>query len=286
LPAGENGDVSGVEALADPIVRDVLHRGRQLYVAVTTQAGPHVTPELYAVGDDRLWFWTAHDTLKAKVLGDGEVAGVLVRVGDRVVLASGPTQRIDLRSPGSVPSALGDLARAGRATVDFGLRNAADLGAFASDFVKGRLGRSVPPRRVLIALAPERVALLDAGRVLESWGAWEAVAAVGTWALAGDEGAVVAWHSAAGPLALPARAQADGRTAWLPSAVVALAGPPVDDGAAIVVDRYVAPGPAAKEGLLVRGRATLTDEGDKVRLDVDPERETAWSGVVTKTTKR
>jgi hypothetical protein len=68
--------------------------------------------------------------------------------------------------------------------------------------------------------------------------------------------------------------------------VVALAGPPVDDGAAIVVDRYVAPGPAAKEGLLVRGRATLTDEGDKVRLDVDPERETAWSGVVTKTTKR
>ena len=52
-----------------------LKEGRQAYVAVPSKQGPHVTPELYAWSDGRLWFAAAAGTVKSNVLkreGDWE----------------------------------------------------------------------------------------------------------------------------------------------------------------------------------------------------------------------
>ena len=50
----------------------------------------------------------------------------------------------------------------------------------------------------------------------------------------------------------------------------------------IVVDDYVAPGPAAKEGTLLRGTGTLRPGG---RVEVEPDRTTDWHGVTSQTSR-
>jgi hypothetical protein len=64
------------------------------------------------------------------------------------------------------------------------------------------------------------------------------------------------------------------------------AGLGVGDGeapACLAVDDYVAPGPAAKTGLLRRGAATPTADGGAVRLDLVAARDTTWDGAETRT---
>lgn len=273
-----------MDLLAEPAARSIVEQGRHLYVAVGAPAGPHVTPELYSAADGRLWFWSAHDTVKAKALREHPRASALVRVGDRSVIVSGRTERFDPRDVTALPRALRDPLAVGRATVRFGLRNAADLGAFATDLARGRLGRSLPPRRVLFGLRPTRLAVVDAGTVLLALGDWAHPAPVeGQPVTRGDRAAVLAWETDGGPLALPGRLDADGDRAWLAPALAGVAGLPSPARVAVVVDDYVAPGPAAKEGRLLRGTGTIGEGG---RVDLVPERETAWKGVAASTTKR
>jgi hypothetical protein len=273
-----------MDLLAEPAARSIVEQGRHLYVAVAAPAGPHVTPELYSAADGRLWFWSAHDTVKAKVLREHPRASALVRVGDRSVIVSGRTERFDPRDVAALPRALRDPLAVGRATVKFGLRNAADLGAFATDFAKGRLGRSLPPRRVLFGLRPTRLAVVDAGTVLLALGDWAHPGPVdGEPVTRGDQAAVVAWETEHGPLALPGRLDADGDRAWIAPALAGVAGLPPSARVGFFVDDYVAPGPAAKEGRLLRGTGTLGEGG---RVDLVRERETEWKGVSASTRKR
>lgn len=273
-----------MDLLAEPAARSIVEQGRHLYVAVAAPAGPHVTPELYSAADGRLWFWSAHDTVKAKVLREHPGASALVRTGDRSVIVAGRVEGFDPRDVAALPRALRDPLAVGRATVRFGLRNAADLGAFASDFARGRLGRSLPPRRILFGLRPTRLAVVDAGKVLLALGDWaHAAPADGPPVTRGDEAAVLAWETEDGPLALPGRLEAGGTTAWLPTALAGVAGLPSPARVGVVVDDYVAPGPAAKEGRLLRGTGTIGEGG---RVDLVAERETEWKGVDASTTKR
>jgi nitroimidazol reductase NimA-like FMN-containing flavoprotein (pyridoxamine 5'-phosphate oxidase superfamily) len=46
----------------------LLRRGTLVYVAIGTTTGPLVTPVLYGVTGDRIWFLTNRHALKAKVL--------------------------------------------------------------------------------------------------------------------------------------------------------------------------------------------------------------------------
>jgi hypothetical protein len=242
--------------LEDPDVRSTLELARQLYVAVIAPAGPHVTPELYAVADGRLWFWTAHTTVKAKVLADDDrVAGVVLSP-ERAVVLHGRAERFDPKDLRAVPRALRQPRAIGEATLRFGLRNAADLGAFATDYARGRLGRSIPPRRVLVGIRPEAVEVVDVPR---------------------GRLAVLAWATDAGVRAAPCALDEDDTHV---DATVDLA---PNTPVAVVVDDYVAPGPAAKEGTLLRGTGSPTDDG---RIVLDAERITDWRGVATATTKR
>ncbi len=144
-----------------PEMQSVLNEGRQAHVAVVSKDGPHVTPELYAATRNDIWFLVAATTLKARVIPKNDRISALVRAGGRAVLLSGTPATYDVRSPNDIGRAVTD-AEVAKALSGFLLRNAGDLAAFAKDTLTGRLGRKLPPRRVLIRLRPTRAALLDA----------------------------------------------------------------------------------------------------------------------------
>jgi Pyridoxamine 5'-phosphate oxidase len=250
----------------DPEARSIFAEGRQLYVGVLTKNGPHVTPELYAAVGDDLWFATAASTLKLKaVRRDGRMAA-MVRVGSRAAIVYGAAKEYDAANPVALRGNARDAMKALQAVGAFTLRNAADLGGFARDLVAGRLPSRKPPRRVLVRLRPETSAVVDAA------------------GLPGDRDAVVGWSVDGHPLVLPARCDDAMDTAWVPAALPAPLA--VRDGAApacLAVDAYVAPGPAAKTGLLRRGTATATRQQDVVRLEMAVERDTTWDGAETRT---
>ncbi|HET6818733.1 MAG TPA: pyridoxamine 5'-phosphate oxidase family protein [Mycobacteriales bacterium] len=250
----------------DPEARGIFAEGRQLYVGVVTKNGPHVTPELYASLGDDLWFATAATTLKAKaVRRDGRV-GAMVRVGSRAAVVTGEAEEYDVADPLALLGNARDAMKALQAVGAFTLRNAADLGGFARDLVAGRLPSRKPPRRVLVRLRPDHSAVVDAG------------------GLPGDRDAVLGWSADGAPLVLPARCDDAMQTAWVPGALppqLAIGGEPA--AACLAVDAYVAPGPAAKTGLLRRGTATPTREQDVVRLELQSQRDTTWDGAETRT---
>lgn len=250
----------------DPEARGIFAEGRQLYVGVVTKNGPHVTPELYATVGNDLWFATAASTLKVKaVRRDGRMAA-MVRVGSRAALVTGVAEEYDVADPLRLAGKARDGWKALQAVGAFTLRNAADLGGFARDLVAGRLPSRRPPRRVLVRLRPQATAVVDVA------------------GLPGDRDAVVGWSDDGCPLVLPARCDEMLETAWVPRDLPV--GLSISEGAApacLAVDAYVAPGPAAKTGLLRRGTASASREQDVVRLDLDAARETTWDGAETRT---
>jgi hypothetical protein len=137
---------------------------------------------------------------------------------------------------------------------------------------------------VLVGVQPGRVAVLDGGAVVLALGGWADPEPTATAAPAGGgQDAVVAWETGDGPVALAGRADPDDHAAWLAPATVALAALPSPARVGVVIDDYVAPGPAAKEGTLLRGTATLHPDG---RVAVEPDRTTDWQGVTTRTSRR
>src|SRR5690606_38202448 len=120
------------------------------------------------------------------------------------------------------------------------------------------LGWRPPPPRTLFALAPEAAAVVENDAVTAGWGGWELVtgrrpAPAGAADVpAGGDPAVLALP---GPAAVPARWFPDDGRVHVPDGLLDLLG--VGDGEvelSVVVDAYTAPGPAAKTGVLVRGR--------------------------------
>lgn len=267
------------DLLLDPRIRSILGEGRQAFVAVAAKRGPHVTPELYAVADGRIWLASAASTLKVKVLDRRPTASVVVRVGNRAAVIAGEVEAFDPFDASGLVRATRRAPSVVRALAHFGLRNASDLAGFAVDAVRGQAGRP-PGRRVLIALEPARVALVEGGNVAGAWGDWPGAvdADAPAWDGNGSD-AVVGWASDAGPLALPANWDPEGETASVPPALATLAGLGTKAPACVVVDEYGGPGPAAKQGVLLRGDATR--DGGSIRFSV--ERVTTWDGIDTDT---
>ena len=269
------------DLLLDPRVRSVLGESRQAFVAVATRNGPHVTPELYAVEGGRLWFASAAETLKVRVVEKRPHAAAAIRAGDRSVVVAGTVESFDPFDPRAIARAARQGPAVAKALGQFGLRNAPDLAGFVADTVRGRLGRRIPGRRTLLALTPDRVALTGSGAVDGAWGAWSS-ARTGT-EVAGDAGpgidAVVGWEAEGGVLALPARWDPSSGTAQVPAALLDLVGVRGSARACVAADEYGGPGPAAKSGLLLRGEGRR--EGSVVHIEAD--RVTAWDGVETAT---
>ncbi|HVF75007.1 MAG TPA: pyridoxamine 5'-phosphate oxidase family protein [Acidimicrobiales bacterium] len=272
-----------IDPLTHPLVAGVLAEGRQAYVTVAASGGPHVTPELYAVDGGRLWFFAAAGTLKARLLPRRPSVAVLVRAGGRAVAMVGEVAAFH---PAALPP-MADVLRAPAAVARYSLRNAVDLAGFASDLARGRLGWRVPQVRVLFSVRPTGVALLDGFAVREQWGSWPgscgSAASTDVAQSSAAVGAVVALGWGDGSLlALPGRWHQDDSRAQVPTDLLALAAAPSPVDAAVVVDDYGAPGPAAKRGVMLRGSAVVEDDG---WLTVDADRTVLWDGIETGTVK-
>ena len=268
------------DLLLDPRVRSVLGESRQAFVAVATRNGPHVTPELYAVEDGRLWFASAAATVKVRAVEKRPHAAAAIRAGDRSVVVSGTVESFDPFDPRALARAARQGPAVAKALGQFGLRNAPDLAGFVADTVRGRLGRRVPGRRTVLALTPDRVALTASTTVEGAWGAWPNASAATE---VGDPGegidGVVGWETDAGVLALPARWDASSCAAHVPAALLDLAGIDGSARACVAADEYGGPGPAAKSGLLLRGHGRR----DGALVHIDADRVTSWDGIVTAT---
>jgi hypothetical protein len=189
-----------------------------------------------------------------------------VRVGSCAAVVTGEAEVYDVADPVRLVGQARDGWKALQAVGAFTLRNAADLGGFARDLVAGRLPSRRPPRRILVRLRPKASAVVDVAR------------------LPGDRDAVIGWSDDGCPLVLPARCDDAMETAWVPGNLpAALSVGESTSPACLAVDAYVAPGPAAKTGLLRRGTASPSREQDVVRLDLDAHRDTTWDGVETRT---
>lgn len=256
-------------------VVSALAEGRQAYVAVESAKGPHVTPELYAWSNGALWIAAASTTLKARVLAHRRYAAVVVRLAGRDVMMDGPVSIFDVRKPTEILFRLRHVPEAVAAGARFALRNAQDLVAFAGDAVTGKIGLRVPPVRILFALRPRRVLLIDGETVVGAWG-WdgEAMADGELEVPAGNERCVAAFP---GPIAIPCRWFPEEQRIFIPPQLLALANPQLQSPIAFVVDDYRAPGPAAKWGRLHRGIGQASTKPGYV--DIISNEVVEWNGV-------
>jgi hypothetical protein len=276
--------LTGSVATSDPgrgtfpdAMLSTLEEGRLAYVAVPSARGPHVTPELYAWSGGRLWFAAASTTVKTRALQRTATAGALVSIAGRAVVLSGTVEAFDARDPGGVARQLRRWPDVIRAMARYTTRNAPDLLAFLGDAGTGKLGVRLP-MRVLFALTPSSAAHIENDAVVTGWGEWSPSRAGGSETVpTGGEPAVAAFP---GSLVLPVRWFPEQQVLHAPRGLLGLLD--VDDvfDVGIVVDDYRAPGPAAKRGTLVRGRARLVGD-DPGFVEVEPEVLVHWTGVET-----
>lgn len=260
--------------------RSVIEEGRQAYLTVRSQRGPHVTPELYAWSNGRLWFAFSTTTVKSKVLRGDPVAAAVVVLAGRSLLLRGEVELFDPRRlvhnaahPGRLP---GVAAAAGR----YAVRNAADLFAFVGDAGRARMGLRPPPLRVMAALRPDATVMIDGDEVVTGTGGWSKVDRDVLNVPPGGQQVVVGLP---GPAAVPGRWFDDERTLWVAPPMLGLVAPDGGVPVGIVADEYVAPGPVAKVGTMIRGTARRASRGPGF-LSVRPERIVDWDGVDTSST--
>ncbi len=241
-----------MKGLVKPSVARVLDDASFAYLAVETSSGPHVTPLLFAATPDRLWFGIGRETLKARVIAKRPAVGVVVP-GERASVAiRGEATLLD-----RLPASPAEIARAPFALPAFAFQNALEMAAFARD-----VGRGAPASR------PRRErAHRDAPRA---------------GGLAGQ--AVLGWMADGGPIALPARWNAETGRAQVPAAPLRDAGGTRTAAACVCIDESDgALGPLAKRGRLLRGRGHARLRGETASVLLEQERVTRWKGFEVRT---
>ena len=271
-----------------------MARAPHAYVAIETATGPHVTPVLFSATADRLWFALARSTLKARALARSSRVGVLLDDGRSALVIGGAATVLDPRSPKGLAGRLSELARAPLAAPAYGLRNPAELLGFARDSMRTP-ARAAPPNLVLVSVEAERAEVLKTGAGSRSaakqppagpprgrWRDWLAGVPDGAGALARTPGpAVLGWLTADGPLALPVEwdpRRLRARAPWPPFADLDREGP-----ACLCLDVSHGRGPAAKEGVLLRGPGRVAKRLDLATVAIEPQRITYWTGFDTGT---
>ncbi len=274
-------------------VTEVLEDADLLYLAVAARNGPHVTPAVFDVDGDRLWFVTPRRSLKARVIDCRRRVGGLVQLGRLSVVFGGRARIVDPLTARGIfsPAALLDLPFAAAGYLGRNLRH-------ATGTIRDHQAPTLALSRVLVSVDIRRLALLDGWTVAERWGRWDGsdlllrgtppggttpdLSAVppGVRSLLGaDSPVVLGWQSADGPLALPARWQSDTGDLETSSEALVLAGG-VPAGPASVCAQRSRYRLNSKQGLLLagQGQAHLVDTEPVARVSFDTRRTTWWRG--------
>jgi hypothetical protein len=247
------GTVRDVKGLWSAKAANLLAGASFAYLAVETSSGPHVTPLLFGVTPDRLWFGIGRGTVKARVLAKRPAVGVVVP-GEHASLAlRGEATLLD-----RLPASPAELARAPFAFPLFAARNALEMVVFARDVARER---KQPQPLAPLSVRIEAVDLLDG---------WPASAVLG-------------WMTPGGPIALPATYDSRTERARAPAAPLKEAGGPRTAAACICVDESEGLGPHAKGGMLIRGQGRAVLRGTVASITLSPERVTRWKGFQTQT---
>lgn len=239
-----------------PDVAAVIEGASYAYLAVETSSGPHVTPLLFATTPDRLWFGIGRGTVKARAVAKRPEVGVVVPGAACSVAVRGQATLLD-----RLPASPAELARAPFALPLFAGRNALEMAAFARDVARTRTAPA-PLRPVSVRA--------DEVELLEGWPA----------------NAVLGWMTPRGPIALPARWDAEHRRARVPTPPLKAAGGARTAPACVCVDESEGRlGPLAKRGILVRGTGHATLRGETATVAVQADRITRWKGFETSTVR-
>jgi Pyridoxamine 5'-phosphate oxidase len=244
-----------VKGLWSPKVASVLGSASFAYLAVETSSAPHVTPLLFGATPDRLWFGIGRGTLKARALAKRPAVGVVVP-GDEVSVAlRGQATLLD-----RLPASPAELARTPFALPAFAARNVLEMAAFARDVAR----RGARPQS--LAALSVRIETLD---LLHGWPAQ----------------AVLGWMAPGGPIALPAKWDAQARRARVPAGPFKAAGGSRTAAACVCIDESEGLGPLAKRGRLLRGHGRATVRGEVASIALEPQRITRWKGSQTHTVR-
>lgn len=266
-----------MKALPEAAV-EVLDRGVLCYLAAPSPAGPHVTPVVFVRDGDRVWGTTSRGTTKVRRWRREPVAGGLVAHHDHAIAFRGRVTTYDLLDASTWKDSLRMAPQVTRASARFAAKNARFFAGYARDVARVPLAWT-PPARVVFSIDLEAGAVLRDGRLVERWGRWgrraggrPAYRAVRGGALPngdlpaavagllGGRGAgVVGLPGAGGPVVLPATWVRSGGAflAVLRRDLAALAGPPPDGPASLVVDAASSWRAAGMRGILLRGEATV-----------------------------
>lgn len=273
---------------------------RQAYVAVETRNGPHVTPVLFAVTADRLWFVIPRRALKARVLRRRPGVGVLVEDGSRAFVVAGEASLLDPLRPLGLAARLSELARTPVAMPWFGLQNSAELLAYPWDAIRAP-GRVMPSGMLLVSVRPEGVEALpglpdepgtgataraDRGALAEWDGPLAGVPREAARLARRRGRAVLGWQTATGPCPVPARWDPERGRALVPWEALDRAGAAWQAPACLCLDDSDRRGPLAKTGLLLRGGGRVSAPADEAWVTIEPDRVTYWKGFETGTVRR
>ena len=290
------------------LAQRVLANADQIYLTVRTAGGPHVTPELFSITGDLIICMAAAPTLKVKKARVDTEVGIAAVTAGGALAGVAQVALLDAKSPGT---ALADpllALKSPLAVARFVRDNAAELSGAAMDFLEGKLGGLVPPRRVMLAVSLEAVAVVDGTGAIETAG-FDADTFVPLAEEAAEEdpeeqtvpldrlddelrGLVRSGDSIVGwlrhddrPLALPAVWDEDAATATVSRSLFEACGGAPRAAAAVTFDAWSGLGPSGKQGLMLRGSGSAAADGDVVRLSFDFDRATMWDGIETRSSK-
>ena len=254
------------------------HGAQFAHLAIETSRGPHVTPVLYTLAGDRLWFMVPRGSLKARVLRRRERAGALLRDdGGPSTVMQGPVRVLDyVRAP--TPGDLARLPLTPAAVASYSAHNVRELFGFALDSLTGQ-GQRTPPDLLLAVLEPDWVENVDESDheplAIEVRAQLPELPPRVKDLPADDGPAVVGWLSELGPLALPASWDAAGRRALVFAEPLSATDP---SPACLAIDAADSARPTGKRGVMLRGTGVLDPTPS---LEVD--RVTWWDGFKTGT---
>ena len=282
--------------LADDPLASILDAGALAYLAVTSKAGPMVTPVLFAARDGRVWMVMPRSSAKVAAIGRDAIVGVTVAAPAATAVLQGEARVVDPLDPSSLLTSLPETLLSPRAA-----------GSYLADNLKhlpDLVGSGALTARAMAAVRPERALVVRGTGDVWTEGDWPAAAATSTDPAADGDAAidlddappslltatdrpapvVVGWSTPNGPVALPGAWDPGRRIASVRRDVFDAAGASAAGDACVLFDLTEGTSLDAKAGVVLRGPATAHGRDDNaVDLALSVDRVTWWQGDRSKT---